>query len=461
MRFLDREDAGRQLARLLDAYRKEDPLVLGLPRGGVSVAWEVATTLSAPLDVWVVRKIGAPGFPELAVGAVAEGGVVFLNEQEIDRVGASYLDIQNIAHQTAAEIAGRVRLFRGDRPPPIIAGRTVILVDEGIATGSTARAAIHALHLAGAARIVLAVPVAASQALREIAPLVNDIVCVYATATLYAVGSWYDEFPPVPDDDVLGLLESARVTGCVHAAHHAAVPGLEHDEVIIPMGDVELDGTLSGPAAPKGLVLIPHGCGQPRCTTRNCHVAAVLHRYGLATLSFDLLTREEDALDRVPSPGLETAFGEADEPLRSDFDLLAHRLVQVTDWVLSRSDLGRLPLACLGAGTGAAAALVAAARRPECIGAIVSCGGRPELAWDCLPDVHAATLLLVGAEDRQVIDINLRAGQRLGAPNLVELVPRATGRFEAPGTLDAAARLAGEWISEHLAHPVGGLLRVG
>lgn len=213
MRFLDRTDAGQQLAERLACYRVEEPLVLGLPRGGVTVAYEVARALQAPLDVWVVRKVGVPRFPELGLGAVAEGGIVYLNQATMRQVGVEPDELDEIVPLKAAEVAERVRLFRGDRPAPQLAGRTILVVDDGIATGATVRASLQALRAAHPGKIVLAVPVAATQALVELKPLTDDIVCLMSTPRLHAVGAWYEDFDQVSDHEVLRLLELAAQKG--------------------------------------------------------------------------------------------------------------------------------------------------------------------------------------------------------------------------------------------------------
>ncbi|OGF12683.1 MAG: phosphoribosyl transferase [Candidatus Eisenbacteria bacterium RBG_16_71_46] len=438
MRFLDREDAGRQLAQRLVRYQREDPLVLGLPRGGVLVAYEVAAALGAPLDVWVVRKVGAPDFPELGVGAVAEGGIVYLNQELIREVGASAADIEDILQEESAEVARRVRLLRGERPSPTVTGRTVILVDDGIATGGTVRAAVQALRTAHPKQIVLAAPVAASQSLEELAPFVDDILCVHATPTLHAIGAWYEDFGQVSDAEVVRVLERARRTAHRADSNDGTNAPSGPQELTISIGDAELSGTLSGPCSPKGLVLFAHGSGSGRSSPRNRHVASMLHGFGLATLLFDLLTREEEAFD------VQTAA------LRFDIDLLARRLIQVTDWALASPHTRGLPIGYFGASTGAAAALVAAARRGDVIRAIVSRGGRPDLAGDSLQRVRAPTLLVVGGEDRQVIELNQRASAQMVAPRRLVVLPGASHLFEEPGALDAVARLAGEWLGEHL-----------
>ncbi len=222
--FEDRTDAGRQLAARLGAYRDESPVVLGLPRGGVPVAYEVARELDAPLDVCVVRKIGAPIQPELGIGAVSEEGVVYVDRRAQRMVGVSDVELAQLVAQKRREVDERVRRFRRGRPPVDIRGRTVIVVDDGIATGGTARAAVQALRLRGASKIVLAVPVAASDSLDELAPIVDAIVCPYPQEIFYAVGLWYEDFTPTTDDDVVELLERASAEREERAAWGASRP---------------------------------------------------------------------------------------------------------------------------------------------------------------------------------------------------------------------------------------------
>jgi len=439
MPFSDRTDAGRQLAAQLRRYETEAPLVLGLPRGGVAVAYEVALALKAPLDVWIVRKVGAPGYPELGLGAVAEGGVVFLDRRTIEGVRASDEQVEEIVRRKEAEVRERIELFRGERSAPGVAGRVVILVDDGIATGGTARAAVQALRAARARKIVLAVPVASTDVLEEFERLVDAVVCVEPTPFLYAIGAWYDDFRQVSDEEGVDLLERARgARGPAEASRRASMP--DPRELAIPAGEATLSGTLSIPADARGLVLFAHGSGSSRLSPRNRHVASVLQSYGLATLLFDLLTSEEEAID------------ERTGELRFDIDFLASRLVEVTDWIRGSEDGQHLPLGYFGSSTGAAAALVAASQRPDAIRAVVSRGGRPDLAWESLPGVRAPTLLIVGGRDYEVIELNKRAYARLTSTREVVIVPGATHLFEEPGTLDAVARLAGEWFEKHLGH---------
>jgi putative phosphoribosyl transferase len=208
--FLDRIDAGRQLARRLLATREESPVVLGLPRGGLPVALEVARALGAPLDVLVSRKLGAPESPEYGIGAIAEGGAVYLRDDAIREIGLSERDVAEIAEREGAEVERRVRRYRGGRPPVDVRGRTVILVDDGIATGGTARAAVRALRERGAARVVLAVPVVARRTAERLAAEVDALVFVEAPEDFYAVGQWYEDFRQTSDEEVEACLAAAR-----------------------------------------------------------------------------------------------------------------------------------------------------------------------------------------------------------------------------------------------------------
>jgi len=211
-RFQDRKDAGVQLAARL-ACHAGDPnvIVLGLPRGGVPVAYEVARSLRAPLDVFVVRKLGVPGHRELAMGAMASGGARVLNADVLRALHLSSAVIEAVAEQETREIARQEKTFRGDAPFPDVSGRTVIIVDDGLATGSTMRAAVKALRQYRPARIVAAAPVAAAETCGMLANEADDVVCVNVPESFHAVSLWYEEFSQTSDDEVRRLLEAARL----------------------------------------------------------------------------------------------------------------------------------------------------------------------------------------------------------------------------------------------------------
>lgn len=206
--FQDRRDAGRRLAqRLADLAGRRDTLVLGIPRGGVPVAYEVAKALHAPLDVIVVRKLGYPGVEELAMGAIASGGVRVLNADVLDEMSVPQRVIDRVAAREGAEVIRRERLYRGDRPPFDPRGKTVIVVDDGLATGSTMRAAVMAIRQRRPAAIVAAVPVGAADTCRLLAPFVDRLECLITSAAFFAVGVWYDDFSQTGDDQVRQLLD--------------------------------------------------------------------------------------------------------------------------------------------------------------------------------------------------------------------------------------------------------------
>jgi len=211
MLFRDRADAGRHLLSTLGAYQgRPDVLVLGLPRGGIPVGYEVARGLGAPLDVFVVRKLGVPGQEELAMGAIATGGVRVVNRDVVDALHIAPDVLDRAAEAERRELERRERSYRGDRPEPRVEGRTVILVDDGLATGSTMRAAVQALRQQRPARIVVAVPVAASATCEELRREVEDVVCFATPEPFMAVGRFYDDFSQTTDEEVHDLLASAR-----------------------------------------------------------------------------------------------------------------------------------------------------------------------------------------------------------------------------------------------------------
>ena len=213
MPFIDRTDAGRQLAKALARYKYQRPVVLALPRGGVPVAAEVATVLDAPLDLILVRKIGVPFQPELAMGAVVDGvePVIVRNEEVIQLCGVSEQEFNATCDRQLAEIERRRKLYLGNRPHPQIAGRTVIVVDDGIATGATTRAALQAIRMCKPSKLVLAVPVAPTESLKELRGEADEIICLEDYEDFGAIGLFYSDFAQVSDTEVIEILASHPV----------------------------------------------------------------------------------------------------------------------------------------------------------------------------------------------------------------------------------------------------------
>lgn len=429
--FRNRVQAGQRLAVALDHYRDRHPLVLGLPRGGVPVAAEVARALRAPLDVVVVRKLGAPSNPEYAFGAVGEGGALVVDREVMRRVGVDEALLQRMVATQEAVIRTRGASFRDGRPMPSVHGRTVIVVDDGLATGSTASAAIAVLRKLGAGFLVLAVPVGAVDTVARLRSQVDDLVCLEQPIVFYAVGEHYEDFTQTTDEEVVALLQAHVHDDVVAEARTEAID----EEVSIPVtGYLALPGNCTIPASALGVVAFAHGSGSSRHSPRNLAVARRLNDAGIGTLLFDLLT-DDESLDR------RNVF---------DIELLASRLTCAKAFLVEFAPTSALPIGYFGASTGAAAALVAAASDPQQVRAVVSRGGRPDLAGAFLPRVQAPTLLIVGGHDYQVIGLNEQARAQLRCASELVLVPGATHLFEEPGTLQAAAGHARDWFVRHL-----------
>lgn len=209
-RFRDREDAGQQLGAELRSYAKERPIVIAIPSGGVPVGFEVARALGAPLDVWVVKRIGVPWYPQLGVGAIAEGGQLSISRGLIDDIGLTGLELAQATETMRKEVTESVRNLRSERTRSVVRGRMVMLVDDGISTGSTITAAVEAIRQENPKLIVLAVPVAPPSVLGEVGPRVDRVVCLHTPSTLHAIGLWYDDFTHVPEEEVVRLLERNR-----------------------------------------------------------------------------------------------------------------------------------------------------------------------------------------------------------------------------------------------------------
>jgi putative phosphoribosyl transferase len=280
MWFANRDDAGRQLAARLEHPRGQPVVVLGLPRGGVPVAAQVARALGAPLDVIVVRKIGVPFQPELAMGAVGEDGVR-VRDPHIIRAGA--VKPEEFAAAEARELAAvsaRAARYRARRQREPLTGRTAVVVDDGVATGSTARAACQIARAHGAARVVLAVPVAPRGWEKRIGAEADELACVETSADFYAIGQFYADFSQLTDDDVVACLDEAATQRAAPPGDGAAAasdPPCEGAEVRPAAGSFRLAGYLAIPENAPGVVVFAHGSGSSRHSPRNRHIATVLN----------------------------------------------------------------------------------------------------------------------------------------------------------------------------------------
>jgi predicted phosphoribosyltransferase/alpha/beta superfamily hydrolase len=415
MLFKDRIDAGRTLAMHVKHLSDANLVVLGLPRGGVPVAYEVAKELGAPLDVIVVRKLGLPWHPELAMGAIGEGGVRVINDEVMRLAHVGEHDFGVIEARERAEVEARAIKFRAGRLAIPLAGRIALIVDDGIATGATALAACKVARAMGASRIIFAAPVGAADTVRKLASVADEVICSEIPHNLNSVGEWYEDFSATSDAEVIEIL------------HHSS-GGMK--EVDLSLDGVMLKGDLTVPPSAKAIVIFAHGSGSSRKSPRNQAVAKALNEAGLATLLCDLLL-EKEAQNRA------NVF---------DIEFLASRLLATTDWVHHQRELIALPIAYFGASTGGAAAVCAAAQSHVDIFAIVSRGGRVDLAGKWLSHVSAPTLLIVGDRDKDVAELNKQSQNYLTCENSLVLVKGATHLFEEEGALEQVSELAREWF---------------
>ena len=408
--FRNRVEAGRLLAERLSALRGQSlsqPLqVIALPRGGVPVAAEIARRLAAPLTVMGVRKIAPPASPEFGIGAIAEEGFFWIDPEGARKYGLTSRQLNEILAARQIEVGEDVRRFRGGRRLPDLSDSTILLVDDGLATGVTAVVAAQYLRSKGAKSLVLAVPVCSRDGAEMARHQFDEVICLRTPERFWSVGLWYEDFEPVTADQVESLLAEANLR-------------IDGREVLIPAGKVRMPGTLRLPEAPRGIVIFAHGSGSSRRSRRNQAVADRLVRKGWATLLFDLLDDHEAA-----DPG--KVF---------NIRLLAERLEAAVQWSSRSPETRSLAVALYGASTGAAAALRCPSLHPGQVFSIVSRGGRPDLALQELAGVHVPVLLLVGSRDPAVLALNLHALPLLSGGEL-KVIPGATHLFGEPGAME-------------------------
>ncbi|NEW43283.1 phosphoribosyltransferase [Nocardia cyriacigeorgica] len=434
MMFEDRRDAGRRLAERLDFLRGENVVVLGVPPGGAVVASEVASSLRAPLDVVVLRRLDDPQRPGLTFGALSEGGVVVIDNSIVSRARLTRYEIAEVERHECQQLTARVDRLRRAVPRIPVRDRIAVVVDEGIAVEAVTRAVCREARARGARRVILAVPAAGQDVLMALRGDVDELVCVEMSPGSGAGDRLYRQFAQVTDAEVTVLLN--RAAGM--SAAGPPRPPLRDESVHILAGGVQLAGHLMIPSDPIGLVVFAHGSGSSRHSPRNRYVAGVLNDAGLGTLLVDLLTAEE----------------EGDRSRVFDVQLLASRLVDLTVWLAEQEEAAGLRVGYFGASTGAAAALRAVVSPEASIAAVVSRGGRPDLAGPVLAEVQAPTMLIVGGADDAVLELNRLAAQQMTCETVLTVVPGATHLFTEPGALTKVAELARTWFIKQLA-PLG------
>ncbi|MBR8741477.1 phosphoribosyltransferase family protein [Nocardiopsis sp. MG754419] len=415
--FTDRSEAGRRLAERVRPHALDDPIVLALPRGGVPVGAELARVLGAEFDVLMVRKIGLPGQPEAGVGAITEDGRVLYDDLALARMKIPRQALSDTVASERDELDRRRRIYRGERSVPRIAGRDCVVVDDGAATGGTARAALRMVRQAGPARLVLAVPVASPEALEALRGEADAVVVISAPDNFRAVGEWYRDFEQLSDGHVTAILSEAEQA--------RRGPDIARG-VRIRAGRVYLDGDLTMPTELRGVVVMAFGRG--RGDPRRRAIASSLRRAGYATLLLDLLTEGTDEETQV----------------------LGERLSAAVTWLRRATDAAGEPLGIMGSGAAAPAALVTAADLPQDVASVVVHGGRVDLAESALGRVRAPTLILLGSEDSFVRELGEWARARLGGPSELGVVSGAEQLLGGAQAWREVAVRTLDWFDRHL-----------
>lgn len=381
-----------------------------------------------------VVKLGVPHQPELAFGAIGEDGVRIVNDVIVGLEQLSDDDIATVECRERAHLSRRVEHYRRTHPRIPLTGRTVVIVDDGIATGATARAACRVARAQGASRVVVAAPVADREAFNAVRGDADDVICLDTPLWFLAIGQAYRHFAQVTDDDVTDLLDRAAAGASEPQRVAVSDPSLRDEEVRVPAAGVELTGHLAVPQASIGTVVFAHSSGSSRHSPRNRYLATAFHQTGLGTLQLDLLTPTEE-IHRTHV---------------LDIDLMSSRLIDATRWFTQQQQASGLPIGYFAAGAGTAAALRAATDPRVDIAAIVSRDGRPDLASTDLVTVRTPTLLIVTGHDPLPLSHNQRAQATMSCEVTVTLVPDAQYRFSGAATLDRVAVLACNWFVDHL-----------
>ncbi len=417
VRFGDRADAGRRLGERLSLLRSADAVVLGVPPGGVPVAFEVARRLGAPLDVVGVVPVSAPLQPNLTIGAVGEYGVYLLNRRLTDRLSVSRSWLYQEITQTAARLQNATLRLRANRPAVTLRDRTVILVADAVGGSMMIRTAAKVARRRGARQVVLATPVISVGAEARLRRDMDRVVCLQEVTDSSALTHCYDQAGPVSDRKIRRLL--------------AVAAGTQPDiacRITVPAGDTRLHGILTVPMGAVGLVVLV--AGALRTTSPlNRAMAAHFDRDGLATLLLDLVGPHEAV---PPEPAI-------------DAPAMARRLAAATSRAVERPELAALPIGYFGSESGAATALIAAAGPPP-VSAVVCCAGQTDPAAEWLRWISAPTMFIAGGWDTQVLEANRRARKSLRCESAVEVMSGTAQSLDEPAVRARIADLSATWL---------------
>lgn len=417
MRFTDRESAGRLLAHRLHHLRGEDVVVLGLPRGGVPVAAQVARELGCPLDIIVVRKLGLPWQRELAYGAIGEDGIRVVNDNVIRESGLTSVEMQRVEEREVAELERRVSGLRAGHPRISLRGKTAVIVDDGIATGATARAACAVARGMGARQVIVAVPVAPSGWEETFIGDADDQMSLFAPAEFGSVGYFYDNFEPISDEEVATLLVASAqspVGGDIHAV----------------MGNRDVQAHVVLPPKAWASLLFLHGTGSSRFSTRNRAIAQQVSRAGVASVLVDV----DEGVSATP-----------------DMDGVVERMMDVVRWMSTDPRFADHPVGLIGSSSGAAVAIAVALRLPDDVSAVITRGGNLSAVTDVVERLRLPLLMIVGSRDAQTLASNRSICQAIGATCTLEIIEGAGHLFEEGDALEEVGRLVVRFLERVLA----------
>ena len=430
MRFRDRAHAGRELAEALAQVVKPPCVVAAIPRGGVTIALPIAARLNAPLTVVYARKLTAPVAPEFAFGALAEDGEAILNSRSVALLGLSRDDVEGAKERVAKEIRRRMTTYGVPALSHYLPGAAVVLVDDGLATGLTMRAALEYARRHGAREIIVAVPCASDSAAREFERAADRFVSLTVDPDFMAVGQYYVDFSPVSDDEVVAMLRRPPAAPGGDAGGYGGVRVLFKNS-----RGLALSGRLLVPAppGPYPVVIFAHGLGSGKDSPRNRAVAEALRALGFAAFLFDF-----------------TGHGESEgTPEESTQAQQVDDLAAALDTVEGMDEADARRIAVAGASSGAAVALLQAARDSR-IRALVLRSPDPTGAEDAVARVTAPTLLVVGEHDAPIRDAVEPLVGRFAGPRKLEIVPGGDHLFEDPAALARATAATAAWLKDHL-----------